>query len=202
MDLKVANASTQQNPEHMDEEFTTTAYLNELKFTDQFFVEKPQEKEAEKTNTESQVHSMVTVPIHQDTSSIPPMTTLVIDLIIPQPNSPIVHAPLPTSTATTKTLLPPPLQPQQSTTDPILLQRICELEQHMVILIQDNSTLAERLNKHGSRLYNLKNLNIPQKVSKAVDKIVTDAVDWALQASLRAHFRDLPEADMKGILLQ
>ncbi|GJU98062.1 hypothetical protein Tco_1327333 [Tanacetum coccineum] len=149
----------------------------ELNFTDQLFVEKPQEEEAEKTNAESQVHSMVTVPIHQDTSSVPPITTLVIDLIIPQPDSPTVHAPLPTSTATTTTLLPPPLQPQQSTTDPILLQYICELKQHMAILIQDNSTLAERLNKHGSRLYNLKNLNIPQKVSKAVDKIVTDAVD-------------------------
>nr|GEY87003.1 hypothetical protein [Tanacetum cinerariifolium] len=34
-------------------------------------------------------------------------------------------------------------------------------------------------------------------VSKAVDKVVTDAVDWAMQAPLRNCFRDLPEADMK-----
>nr|GEU89107.1 hypothetical protein [Tanacetum cinerariifolium] len=47
----------------------------ELSFTDQFFVEKPQKEEPEKTNTESEVPSMVTVPIHQDTSSVPPMTT-------------------------------------------------------------------------------------------------------------------------------
>ncbi|GJS33477.1 hypothetical protein Tco_0531859 [Tanacetum coccineum] len=40
------------------------------------------------------------------------------------------------------------------------------------------------------------------KVSKAVDEIVTDTVDWALQAPLRARFRDLLEADMKEILLQ
>nr|GFA90729.1 hypothetical protein [Tanacetum cinerariifolium] len=46
-----------------------------------FFLEKPQEEEPEKTNIESEVQSMVTVPIHQDTSSVPPMTTLVIDLI-------------------------------------------------------------------------------------------------------------------------
>ncbi|GJV69434.1 hypothetical protein Tco_1484943 [Tanacetum coccineum] len=72
----------------------------------------------------------------------------------------------------------------------------------MANLIQDNSVLEERLNKHGSRLYNLENLNIPQKVSKAVDEIFTDAVDWALQAPLRARFRELPEADMKEILLQ
>ncbi|GKF00755.1 hypothetical protein Tco_0027678, partial [Tanacetum coccineum] len=49
---------------------------------------------------------------------------------------------------------------------------------------------------------NLENLNIPQKVSKAIDEIVTDAVDWALQAPLHARFRDLPNVDMKEILLQ
>nr|GEX23925.1 hypothetical protein [Tanacetum cinerariifolium] len=182
MDLAVSDSSTQQNPEQIDEEFTTTAYPNvqenlklptgdqviieepasstgylsslqnlekELSFTNQFFMKKPQEDEPEKTNAESEVQSMVTVPIHQDTSSVPPMTTPVLDL--------------PTG----------------------------ELEQHMANLIQDNLALEERLNKHGSRLYNLENLNIPQKVSKAVDEIVTDAVDWAMQAPLRARFSDL-----------
>ncbi|GKA36552.1 hypothetical protein Tco_0723043 [Tanacetum coccineum] len=47
----------------------------ELSFTGQFFVEKPQEEEPEKTNAELEVQSMVTVPIHQDTFSVPPMTT-------------------------------------------------------------------------------------------------------------------------------
>ncbi|GJW93176.1 monodehydroascorbate reductase [Tanacetum coccineum] len=37
-------------------------------------------------------------------------------------------------------------------------------------------------------------------VSKAVDEIVTDAVDWAIQAPFRDRFRELPEADMKEIL--
>ncbi|GKC48798.1 hypothetical protein Tco_1071543 [Tanacetum coccineum] len=149
MDLAVTDAPTQQNPEQIDEEFTTTVYLSvqenlklltedhvtfeepasstgtlsslqnlnkELSFTGQFFMEKPQEEEPEKTNAESEVQSMVTIPIHQDTFSVPPMTT--------------------------------------------------------------------------------------PKVNKVVDEIVIDAVDWALQAPLRAHFRDLPEADMKEILLQ
>ncbi|GJX17506.1 hypothetical protein Tco_0218338 [Tanacetum coccineum] len=56
------------------------------------------------------------------------------------------------------------------------------------------------MDKHGSRLYKLENLNIPHQVSKAVDEIVTDAVNWAIQASLRDRFRDLPEANMKEIL--
>ncbi|GJW60076.1 hypothetical protein Tco_0109411 [Tanacetum coccineum] len=107
-----------------------------------------------------------------------------------------------TAVTTTTTLPPPPLQPQQSTIDSILLQHIGELEQNMANLIQDNSALEEKLNKHGSRLYNLENLNIPQRVSKAVDEIVTDVVDWALQAPLRVRFRELPKADMKEILLQ
>nr|GEX64454.1 hypothetical protein [Tanacetum cinerariifolium] len=85
---------------------------------------------------------------------------------------------------------------------PMLNQRFRELEQQMANLIQDKSALEERLNKHGSRLYNLENLNIPQIVSKVVDEIVTDVVDWALQAPLRARFKDLLEADMKEILLQ
>nr|GEX75895.1 putative reverse transcriptase domain-containing protein [Tanacetum cinerariifolium] len=145
----------------------------ELSFTDQFF----------------------------DTSLVPPMTTSVIDLTTSQLDSLIVHALLPTSTPTTTTIttttLPPPShQPQQSTTDPILLQCIGELEQHMENLIQDKSALKERLNKHGSRLYNLENLNIPQKFKVVVDEIVTDAVDWAMQAPLRARF-NLDEARKK-----
>ncbi|GKG02583.1 hypothetical protein Tco_0310219, partial [Tanacetum coccineum] len=136
-----------------------------------------------------EVQSMVPVPIHQDTSSVPPMATPFINLTVSQPVSTTVQAPLPTLTATTTsfttttTLPPPPPQPQQSTIDPILHRRIGELEQYMTNLIQDNLALEERLNKHGARLYNLENLNIPYKVSQAVDEIVTDAVDWASSTS-------------------
>ncbi|GJY11882.1 hypothetical protein Tco_0381191, partial [Tanacetum coccineum] len=120
MDLETTDASTQQKPEQMDKEFTTTAYPNvqenlKLLTKDQFFVEKPQEEELGKTNAEAEVQSMVSVLIHQDTSSVPLMTT---------------------------------------------------------------------------------------PVSKAVDEIVTDAVDWAMQAPLRARFRDLSTVDMKDILQQ
>nr|GEV95529.1 hypothetical protein [Tanacetum cinerariifolium] len=69
-------------------------------------------------------------------------------------------------------------------------------------LLEHNLALEERLDKHGSRLYKLKNLNIPHQVRKAVDEIVIDAVDWAMQAPLRARFSDLPTIDMKEILQQ
>ncbi|GJR34186.1 retrovirus-related pol polyprotein from transposon TNT 1-94 [Tanacetum coccineum] len=133
MDLEASDTSIQPNPEQMDEEFTTTAYLNvqenlklptegevrleepvsfagtlsslqnldkELSFADQFLVEKSQEDEPDKTNIESEVQSMVTVLIHQDTSSVPLMTTPVIDLTVSQPVPTAVKAPLPTLTAT------------------------------------------------------------------------------------------------------
>ncbi|GKC01286.1 E-beta-farnesene synthase [Tanacetum coccineum] len=171
----------------------------ELSFADQFLVEKSQEDEPEKTNTESEVQLMVTVPIHQDTSSVPLMTTPVIDLTVSQPILTAVQAPLPTliatataTTTTTTTTLPPiPPQPQQGSSDSILIQRIRELEKHMADMVEANQAMEERLDKQGSRLYKLENLNIPHQVSKAVDEIVTDAVDWAIQAPLRDRFRDL-----------
>ncbi|GKC22567.1 hypothetical protein Tco_1024717, partial [Tanacetum coccineum] len=107
------------------------------------------------------------------------MTTPVIDLTVSQPVPIAVQAPLPTLTATTTAttttttttlpLIPP--QPQQGSSDSILIQRIGELEQHMADM-----------------------------VSNVMDEIVTNAVNWAIQAPLGDRFRDLPEADMEEIL--
>ncbi|GKA23899.1 E-beta-farnesene synthase, partial [Tanacetum coccineum] len=194
-----SSAGTLSSLQHLDKE---------LSFANQFLVEKSQEDKPEKTNTKLEVQSMVTVPIHQDTSSVPLMTTPVINLTVSQPIPTSVQAPLPTLTATatattttTTTTLPPiPPQPQQGSSDLILIKRIGELEQHMADMVEANQALEERLDKQGNRLYNLENLDIPHKASEAVDEIVTDAVDWAIQAPLRDRFRDLPEADIKEIL--
>ncbi|GJX40274.1 hypothetical protein Tco_0255264 [Tanacetum coccineum] len=100
----------------MDEEFTTIAkpsVQENLKLPTE-----DQEDEPDKSNFEAEVQLMVTVPIHQDTSSIPLMTTPVIDLTMSQHVSIMVQAPLPTSTTTvttittTTSLPPPPPQPQ------------------------------------------------------------------------------------------
>nr|GEW88585.1 retrovirus-related Pol polyprotein from transposon TNT 1-94 [Tanacetum cinerariifolium] len=207
-DLEATDVSTQLHPEKIDEGFTATAYSNvqenlkltveeqvileeptsstrtlsslqhlvkDLNFGDLFFNDKPSEADNEKTTAETEAESMVSVTIQQDTSSIPTMTTPIIDLTS-RPDSPNVHRPLQatateTTTTTTTTIThPPPPQPQQSTKDSMLIKRIGELEQIIV--------------------------------SKSVDKIVTDAVDWAIQAPLWNCFEDLPEADMKEILHQ
>nr|GEY05767.1 hypothetical protein [Tanacetum cinerariifolium] len=149
---------------------------------------------------------MVSVTIQQDTSAIPPMTTPIFDLTL-RPDSPNIHQPLQatatkTKITTTITIRPPPPQPQQSTTDSMLLKHIGKLEHIMANLIQDNKHLEERLDSYRARLYTLENLDIPHQVSKAVYEIVTDAIDWAIQAPLQNRFRDLIKEDMKEILYQ
>nr|GEX37693.1 histone deacetylase 14 [Tanacetum cinerariifolium] len=52
----------------------------DLSFGDLFFNHKPSEADNEKTTTETEVESMVSVIIQQDTSAIPPMTTPIVDL--------------------------------------------------------------------------------------------------------------------------
>ncbi|GJV86389.1 hypothetical protein Tco_1530327 [Tanacetum coccineum] len=177
----------------------------DFSFGDQFFNDKPSEADNEKTTANTEVESMVSVTIHQDTSAIPPMTSPVINLVS-RPDSPNVHQPLPTTTTATATTtiimttIPLPPQPQQGSSDSILINRLRELEQHIVDLVDANQALEERLDKHGSRMYRLENQDIPNQVSKAVDEIVTDVVDWAMQSPLRERFKDLPEVDLKEIL--
>nr|GEX97791.1 retrovirus-related Pol polyprotein from transposon TNT 1-94 [Tanacetum cinerariifolium] len=149
------------NPEATSSTRTMSSLQNlekELSFTDQFFMEKQHEKEPGKTNAEAEVPSMISVPIHQDTSSVPLMTTLVIDLMTSQSGSPLPTSSSTTSKVMTTTTIPPP------------------------------NHNKEPMDKHGSRLYTLENINIPHQVSKAIDEIITDAVDWAMQAPLRARF--------------
>ncbi|GJT60922.1 hypothetical protein Tco_1004455, partial [Tanacetum coccineum] len=177
----------------------------DFSFGDQFFNDKPSKAANEKTTADTEAELMVSVTVHQDISGIPPMTSPVIDLMS-RPDSPNVHRPLSTTTTATATtitiLITIPLlpQPQQGSSDSILINRLGELEQHIADLVDANQALGERLDKHGSRLYRLENQDIPNQVSKAVDEIVTDAIDWAMQAPLRKCFRDLPEANIKEIL--
>ncbi|GKD06858.1 hypothetical protein Tco_1186543, partial [Tanacetum coccineum] len=149
-DVEVTDASSQPQPEQIDEGFIATTYprvqenlkltfdehvileepisstgtlsslqhlAKDFSFGDQFFNDKPSEADNEKTTADTQAESMVSVIIHQDTFAVPPMTSIVIDLIS-RPDSPNVHRPLPTTstaTATTTTImttLPLPPQPQ------------------------------------------------------------------------------------------
>ncbi|GJV67923.1 hypothetical protein Tco_1483432 [Tanacetum coccineum] len=188
-DAKATDATSQPQPRQMDEEFTTTAYPNvqeNLKLTvDELVI---LEEPASSTGTLSSLQHLAKDFSFGDQlfNDKPPeadneKTTADTEAESMVPDSPNVHLPLPTTatttattTTTTITTLPLPPQPQQA--------------------------LEERLDKHGSRLYRLENQDIPNQVRKAMDEIVMDAVDWAMQAPLRERFRDLPEANMKEII--
>nr|GEX11410.1 hypothetical protein [Tanacetum cinerariifolium] len=235
MDIDVTNVSLQPSTEQLYERFTATIYSNVQKnlkfvveepvlleepaslsgtlsslqhlsrdftFGDQFLCDKP--SDADKS-AETEVESIVNVPIQQVMSSISLMPSPIIDLTS-RPESPTKHPQLKATTinttTTTTTTLPPLQAPQQSTTEAMMVKRIGELEHTLADLIQVNKTIEERLDKHGGRLYTLEQLDIPHQVSIAVSEVVTDVVDWAMQAPLRNRFKDLPEADMKEILYQ
>nr|GEZ84300.1 hypothetical protein [Tanacetum cinerariifolium] len=186
-----SSSGTLSSLQHLSRDFS---------FGDQFFSDK--HSDADK-NAETEVESMVNVTIQQALSSISLMALPIIDLTS-RPESPKEHQQLKATTTdtTTTTTLPPPQAPQQSTTEAMMVKRIGELEHIMADLIQVNKNMKERLNKHGARLYTLEQLDIPQQVSIVVSEVVTDAVDWAMQAPLHNRFRDLPEADMKQIIHQ
>ncbi|GKD57495.1 hypothetical protein Tco_1290882 [Tanacetum coccineum] len=126
--------------------------------------------------------------------------------LVSRPDSPNVHWPLPTTTTTTAapppplppttttttTTLPLPPQPQQGSSDSILIKRMGELEQHIANLAEENQALETRLDKQGNRIHKL----------ESVDEVVISSVKHAMRAPLHTRFKDLPTSDMKEIMLQ
>ncbi|GJV65141.1 hypothetical protein Tco_1475969 [Tanacetum coccineum] len=169
---------------------------------DQFINDKSTDDEPGKLNVEAEVVSMVTVPIYQASSSVPPLSTPVIDLSPPKPASSTTQTPIFTATTTTTTTpLPPPPQ-QQSTTESELAERVAALEKKLSDLEQTNKNLDNTTRNLGSRVYTLELRDLPHKINEAVRENVKEAVQIALQAPLRDRFRDLSEEDMKEMLHQ
>ncbi|GKD15943.1 hypothetical protein Tco_1205101 [Tanacetum coccineum] len=191
-----------ENPPSSSETLSSTKNLGDaFTFGDQFLNDKSLEDEPGKTNVETEVKSMVTVPIHQASSLAPPLSTPIIDLTPPKPVSPLVQETIFTVTTATKTtLLPPPPPQQQNTIDSKLATRVSALEKicanfEKKTKLQDKTTQAL-----SSRVYMLENHDLYSKIDKYVNEVVKEAVHNALQAPLRERFRDLFEFEMKEIL--
>ncbi|GJX88458.1 hypothetical protein Tco_0340472 [Tanacetum coccineum] len=97
----LSSSGTLSSMKNLDDAFT---------FGDQFLNDKPTEEEPGKANMETKIESMVTIPIHQASSSAPPLSTPIINPTPPKPVSPPVQEPIfaATTATTTTTLLPPP----------------------------------------------------------------------------------------------
>ncbi|GJS48517.1 hypothetical protein Tco_0598638 [Tanacetum coccineum] len=209
----VSSTGTLSSLQHLAKDFS---------FGDQFLNDKPSEADNEKTTTDTEAESMVSITVQQDTSVIPPMTSPVIGPV-PRPDSPNVHWPLPTTTtttsATTTTTLALPPQPQQGPSDPIIIKHIGELEELIATLVEENQALEERLGKQGNKINKLETVDLPKiireqmvefidsqeidrKINESVKEVVISSVKHAMRAPLRARFKDLPTSDMKEIMLQ
>ncbi|GKE40005.1 hypothetical protein Tco_1463410 [Tanacetum coccineum] len=162
-----------ENPLSSSGTLSSMKNLDPFTFGDQLINDKSAKEEPRKANVEAEVESMVTVPIYQASSSVPPLSTPVIDL-----------------------------SPPKHSTDADLAARISALEKKYADFEQKNKTLKNTTQNLGSRVFKLELCNLPHKINQTVYKVVKEAVQKALQAPLQDRFRDLSEADMKEILHQ
>ncbi|GJT34283.1 hypothetical protein Tco_0924702 [Tanacetum coccineum] len=173
-------------------------------FGDQFFNDKSTKDEPGKPNVDVEVISMVTVPIHQVDISVPPLSTLVIDISYPKPSPPPIHASFFTAiteTTTTTVSLPPP-SPTQSLTDPELAARVSTLEKKSVDL-ERVFTIQNKTTKNlASMIYILEHHDLHYKIYNYVCETVKENVQTVLRAPLVQSFRDMSEVEMKKILHQ
>nr|GEY12634.1 copia protein [Tanacetum cinerariifolium] len=125
----LSSSGTLSSMKNLDDAYT---------FGDQFLNDKSTKDKPGKLNMDSKVVSMVTVPIHQASSSVPPLSTSIIYLSPPKPVPAITHAPMftATTTPTTTTLPLPPPPPQQSTSDSELEACIVALEEKLAAFEQ------------------------------------------------------------------
>ncbi|GKE73465.1 hypothetical protein Tco_1535506 [Tanacetum coccineum] len=190
------------DPEPMHDEFMADLYP---KVQESFsLMTKSTDDEPGKLNVEAEVVSMFIILIYQASSSVPPLSTPVIDLSPPIPVSSTTQAPIFTTiTSNTTTTRPPPHPPQQqSIIDSELVACVTALEQKFATFEQKSKNLDNITQNLGSRVFTLELRDLPHKIDEAIRENVKEAVQISLQAPLRERFRHLPEADMKEMFHQ
>ncbi|GJY91672.1 hypothetical protein Tco_0507454 [Tanacetum coccineum] len=129
---------------------------------------------------------MVTIPIHQASSSITPLSTPIIDLTPPKPASPPAQEPIFTTTTTTLPLPPPP--PQQSTTVPELATRVSSLKKICANFKKKNKLQDKTTQALSSRVYTLENHDLYSKIDKYVNEMKEILHDRMFESgSYRSH---------------
>ncbi|GJS04653.1 hypothetical protein Tco_0321161 [Tanacetum coccineum] len=126
---------------------------------------------------ETKVESMVTVPIHQASSSVPSLSTPVIDITTLKPVSPPIQEPIfaATTAATSTTLLLPPPPQQQSTTEPSLASRVLTMEQRCANLKKQCKLQDKMTQSLSSKIFTLELRDLPHKIDETVYEAVKEA---------------------------
>nr|GEV93910.1 integrase, catalytic region, zinc finger, CCHC-type, peptidase aspartic, catalytic [Tanacetum cinerariifolium] len=139
------------------------------------------------------------------------LSTPIIDLTLPKPVSPPAQEPVFTATTTTATTTttitttttllppPPPLQ-QQSTIVPELATRVSALEKICANFEKKHKLQDKTTEALSPRVRMLENHDLYSKIGNFVNETIKEAVQNALQASVRECFRELLEFEMKEIL--
>nr|GEW31467.1 hypothetical protein [Tanacetum cinerariifolium] len=144
-----------ENPPSLSETLSSIKNLGDVfTFGDQFLNDKLRKEEPRRANVETEVESMVTVPIHQASSSVPLLSPPIINLSHPKPVSPPVQELIITAkTTTTITLPPPPLRPPRSTIDLDLATRVSALEMRSADFEQKNKLQDKTTQALASKIY-------------------------------------------------
>ncbi|GJX16668.1 hypothetical protein Tco_0217500 [Tanacetum coccineum] len=151
MNLEVSDTFTQQKTEPASSNGTMFLYKiwdKDLQLHNQFLAEKSHPDEPEKTNNETEVQSMVTVPIHQDTSSVPLMTMPVFDLTVYQLASTTIQPSILTSTAMVTTTdnnnnFPPPHITTTRHSSSLIIDGLMSWKHYMEALVKGKSSLRK-----------------------------------------------------------
>ncbi|GJS29395.1 hypothetical protein Tco_0490015 [Tanacetum coccineum] len=170
---------------HLDNPLSSSRTLSSMKnsidaftFDDQFLDDKHVEEEPGKTTVKTKVEFMVTVPIHQASTSVLPLSTPIINLSPPKLVSSPLQEPViaATTEATTTTLpLPPPPQ-QQSTTDYSLASRVMTLEQRCADLEKKHKLQDQTNQALSSRIFTLELRDLPHKINQTVNEVIKEVM--------------------------
>ncbi|GJT92514.1 hypothetical protein Tco_1081359 [Tanacetum coccineum] len=158
------------NPEPMHEDFIATIYPKfheSLKLTT--------EEHVLIENPPSSSRTLTSIKILEEnftfaSSSVPPLSTPVIDLSLPKPVSPPVQEPVITviTVTTTTTLSVPPPPQQQSTTDPELATHVSALEKICANFEKKHKLQDKTTQALSSRVFTLENHDLIRRLTNTL----------------------------------
>ncbi|GJR28832.1 hypothetical protein Tco_1105064 [Tanacetum coccineum] len=145
----VSSTGTLSSLQHLAKDFS---------FGDQFLNDKPSEADNEKSTAGHRSESMTRF-------------SNVMGLCQPHYTT---AAPPHHQTTTADTLPLPPQASKQGSSDSILIKRMGELEQHIADLVEENQALEKRLDKQGSRIHKLENVDLSKMIREQMESIRRD----------------------------
>nr|GEU38054.1 copia protein [Tanacetum cinerariifolium] len=168
------------NPKPTHDEFMADLYHKNLDYSytigDQFINDKLIEDEPGKLNAESKVVSMVTVPIHQASFSILPLSTPIIDLSPPKPTS-FMKAPIFSSAWKKSNAREAPLSSSKQQYDPHVEQPVKD------IIMPDTANISDSEDTDSTYLLEIKHMPEWLKPIPDDERPATPEAAWVIPST-------------------